>query len=746
MRDRLLRGAALALVLSLPAIGSAVAQAPAPATPAREDKPPVLFNADTLTHDEELGIVTATGNVELSQGTRILLADTVSYSPKNNVVVASGNVRMLEGTGEVIFADYVELTEDMGRGFIDNVRILMADNARIAGAQGERLDGRYTRISRAVYSPCSLCKDDPTRPPLWQIRAARVTHDQEKRDIYYRDAVMELFGVPVAYVPFFAHPDPTVERRSGFLAPGGGHSSDLGTFARAYYYWDIGPSMDATFEVTPSTEDGLLLGGEWRQRFGNGSLTLSGSGTYATRFEGFGEQRTTEKDFRGHLFGTGRFDLDEAWRWGFDLQRVTDNAHLRRYDYSDEDLLRTRIFAERFVARDYLAINAYSFQDLRPGNPEEEPTVAPLVTYSALGEPNAMLGGRWSLDANLLSLTRGSGIDTRRASTEAGWMRSFVAPIGLVSSLGASARADAYHVTDLNSAGIAGDDDSLDKLRLFARAHFTTSLPMARTVGTVNQLVEPIVSLTAAPRSPNVGRLPNEDSQDVEFDHTNLFLPSRFPGIDRLEGGQRVTYGVRAGLYGFGGGSSTLFFGQSYRLQRENDYPGASGLDTRLSDYVGRIEITPSPWIDVSYGFRLDNTDFQPRQHDLFGVAGPPQFRVSGNYLFIDRLALEGGTASRDREEITLGINSTFSQNWSAGISHRRDLAEDGGPISTGLVLTYQDECFAFQLVGERDFTRRSGIESGDRVFFRLVFKNLGEFVGPSLSGTGLLGPAETQR
>ncbi|HYE51190.1 MAG TPA: LPS assembly protein LptD [Azospirillaceae bacterium] len=716
----------------------------APAVRAQDDRPPILFSADTLTHDEDLGIVTASGNVELAQGGRILLADTVNYSQRNNVVTASGNVRLLESSGEVIFSDYVELTDDMRQGFIDRVRIVMADSSRIAAAQGERIDGRFTRLARAVYSPCNLCKDDPSRPPLWQIRAARVTHDQQDRDVYYRDAVMELFGVPVAYIPFFAHPDPTVERRSGFLAPGGGHSSDLGTFARIYYYWDIAPGMDTTFEVTPSTEDGLLLGGQWRQRFTNGSLVLSGSATYATRTEGFGEAQVDDKEFRGHLFGSGRFDLDQAWRWGFDLQRVTDNSHLRRYDYSEDDLLETRLFAERFVARDYLAVNAYAFQDLRPGNPEEEPTVLPLVTYSALGEPGETIGGRWSLDASLLSLTRDEGIDTRRASFEAGWLRNFVAPFGLVSSIGASARSDAYYVSDVRRDGETGSRD-LEELRFFPQAHVTASLPLARTVGTVNQLIEPIVALTAAPRTPNDGDIPNEDSQDIEFDHTNLFQPSRFPGVDRLEGGQRVTYGVRAGLYGFGGGSSTLFFGQSYRLQRETDFPGGSGLGSRASDLVGRLEITPSPWIDVSYGFRLDNNDLSQRQHDLFGVAGPPEFRVSGNYLYVDRLALDGGTASRDREEITLGINSTFSQNWSIGVSHRRDLAEDGGPISSGAVLTYQDECFAFQLVGERDFTRRTGIESGDRIFFRLVFKNLGEFVGPSLSGSGLLGPEDGQ-
>jgi len=721
----MMAAAFVAALLSCTALTGALAQS-------GDRGQPVLLSADDLRYDEDLGIVTATGSVELAQGPRILLADTISYSQRTNVVVATGNVSILEPSGEVLFADYVELTDDLKEGFVDRVRVLLSDNSRLAAAEGERVDGRYTRLERAVYSPCEICKEDPSRPPIWQIRAARITHDQQQRDVYYRDAVLEVAGVPVAYMPFFAHPDPTVERRSGFLTPKPGISGDIGTFARIYYFFDIEPDKDFTLEVTPSTEDGLLLGGEYRQRFATGSLLLSGSATYADRTEGIGPLEVTEKDFRGHLFGTGRFEIDQFWRWGFDLQRVTDNSHLLRYDYSEDDLLTSRFFAERFEGRDYFNISAFDFQDLRPGNPEIEPLVLPLASYSALGEPGGLLGGRWSLDGSLLSLARDGGTDTRRASAEVGWRRDFVAPIGLVSSLAASVRGDAYWVGDLQDG--RADDDMTD-LRLFPLAQFTTSLPLVRQDGRVQTLLEPIVSLSAAPNVDNDERLPNEDSQDIEFDHTNLFLPSRFAGVDRLEGGQRVTYGLKAGVFGFGGGSTSLFLGQSYRLQENSDYPVGSGLEEELSDVVGRIEVTPSPWLDLSYSFRLDSETLAQRRHDVFGVFGPPQFRVSGSYLYLDRLILDSGTASRNREELTLGVNSAIDRNWSAGVSHRRDLAEGGGPISTGLVVTYQDECVTFQLVGERDYTRRTGIDSGDRLFFRVVFRNLGEFLSPTVSG-----------
>jgi LPS-assembly protein len=679
MRRRLASSAALALCL--------LVQAPASA---KEGDPPVLLSADQMVYDDDLGIVTATGHVEMAQGGRILMANTVNYSEKTNIATASGDVVLLESGGEVIFGDYVELSDDLRQGFIDNARVLLSDNSRLAGREGERIEGRYTRLSRAVYSPCDLCKDKPEAPPIWQLRARRVTHDVDKHDIHYYNAFLDLGGIPVAYLPYFSHPDPTVDRRSGFLFPGGGTSSDLGTYARIYYFFDISPDKDFTLEVTPSQKDQLLLGGQWRQRFEAGTLDIAAAGTYAKRVDVNGTVVTHPRDFRGYVFGTGRFDLSPAWRWGFDVRRTTDDTFLRRYNYTLDDLLTSRAYIEQFKARDYLSFNAYAFQDLRPGHTEIEPEVAPLVTYSAFGEPGETLGGRWSVDASLLSLWRNHSTDTRRLSLQTGWERRFISDFGLVSTVAARARADGYWTSDLLRPGDARPIDT-KRGRGFAQSQLTVSYPFARATSSMQQLIEPQVAFTASPNAPNSSLIPNEDSQNVEFDYSNLFAMSRFPGLDRLEGGQRVTYGLKAGLYGYGGGNASAFLGQSYRLQRDNDFPTGSGLENRRSDLVGNVNLSPGPWVDLRYGFRLDDRTLAPRRHDAMASLGPSIFRVSADYIFISRLAIPNSTTAASRQEITMGASSAFAKYWSISASHRRDLAQNGGPIASNVTLTYQD-------------------------------------------------------
>src|SRR5512135_168992 len=189
---------------------------------------PVLFLADEVQYDQELGLVVAKGHVELSQQDQILLADTVTYNQRTDTVTASGHVSLLQPTGEVLFGDFVELHDQMRDGFIQNARGLLSDHSRLAGNTARRTGGNRTEIRRAVYSPCDLCQSDPTAPPLWQIKAERIVHDKEAQIVEYHDAVLEVDGIPVFWSPYLSSPDPSVHRKSGFLAPTIGSSSSLG--------------------------------------------------------------------------------------------------------------------------------------------------------------------------------------------------------------------------------------------------------------------------------------------------------------------------------------------------------------------------------------------------------------------------------------------------------------------------------------------------------------------------------------
>ena len=728
----MLAAAAIGLVggLSFPA-GQTAAQLPIQLDQSATEEP-VVISADDLVFDEALGTVIASGDVEISQGDRILRADRVTYNQRTDIVTATGNIVLVEPSGEVIFAEYAELQGDLADGFVRDISVLFTDDSRMTANAGLRRAGRVTEGERAVYSPCSLCPDDPDAPPLWQLRAARIYHDTETRDIEYQDVAMEIFGVPIAYSPYLSHPDPTVERRTGFLTPSFGYTEDLGAFFIAPYYIDISPEQDATVQLGYTTEAGPILQGEYRRRFGNGFFNIEGSVNQGERLvdEGTADEGVRDR-IRGHFFGETRFDLTEHWRVGGEWQLVSDDTYLETFDISSEDVLQSRAYVEGFYGLSYYAVEAYGFDDLRSGD-RPQGDIVPVLTASHVSEPGSLLGGQWSINANALNLIENPE-QTRRFTVAGNWQREIYSDAGLVTDVSAQLRGDLYWVDELENAEDPSiePDDSVST-RLYPYVHLTSRYPLVRQTGRLQQLVEPVVSFTAATSFDDTEEIPNNDSLVVEFDEINLLEVSRFPGFDLVEEGARVTYGLRTGLYHTEAGSGTIFLGQSFRFAGENSFETGSGLEDDLSDIVGQVSLQPREYLNLDWRFRLDDSDFTARRSELRASAGIPEFRLSTTYTFLDGIATEDG---EDREEILIGARSRLSDLWSAATSFRRDIAEQENRSISGN-LTYNDECILVRLSVSQDLTEDRDRSGGLSVLLTIGFRNLGD---PITFGTGTL-------
>ena len=678
----------------------------------------VLFQADELRHDQELGIVTATGHVEVVQGERILRADTVSYNQKADLVTATGNIALLEPTGEVVFADHVELSGDLKNGTIRNLRMLLADNARFAAASGRRVGGNVTELDKAVYSPCRTCVR-PGGPPLWQIKAVKVTHNQAEKLVEYRDAWLEFAGIPVAYTPYLSHPDPTVKRKSGFLStmtPSYGTDSQLGVIVETPYYFDIAPDKDATFRPIITTKEGPVLAGEYRQRFAHGVLRTDLSGTYGSADSG-------KDKFRGHFFGETRFDLGETWRGGADLQLASDDTYLRRYKFNSLDKLTNHVFVEGFRGRNYAQAEGYFWRGLRQtDDPGKTPLVMPLINYNHVGLPGRY-GGHWVFDANLMSLTEGDGPDSQRLSLRTGWELPYIARTGEVYLLYADLRTDAYWVNDVQEpTRPAGDLSSGLTGRVTPRLGLDWRFPFARTSTTTTQIIEPVAGIAISPNGGNPDKIPNEDSQDFDLDDTNLLSRDRFPGLDRVEGGLRAYYGLKLGVAG-ASGSSSAFIGQAYRLRNDSTFAPGSGLSDNLSDIVGRVTVQPKLPMYLQYRFRFDKSTFRAQRNEVIASVGPKAFNVSLDYAFLNQAA--GSGEFGNREELSAGVRSQITPEWSASAATRRDLERDQS-LSYNFGLKYECDCFTFTIDYQRTFTIDRDIRPSESVFVRLIFKTLG--------------------
>ena len=240
--------------------------------------PQMLVQATEIQYDYPNERVVAVGNVQIYYKGSTVQADKIIYDQRTKHLQAEGNVRLTSPEGVITYGDLIDLSDDLRNGFIDSLRLETAEQTRFAAARATRTEGNYTVLESGVYTACEPCRTDPRKPPLWQVKAARIIHDQTEKMIYFEDARIEFFGVPLAYSPYLAAPDPTVKRKSGFLMPLITTNSIYGVGVETPYYLALAPSYDMTSSPRVMSKQGPLLQAEWRQRLEDGSYTIRGAG------------------------------------------------------------------------------------------------------------------------------------------------------------------------------------------------------------------------------------------------------------------------------------------------------------------------------------------------------------------------------------------------------------------------------------------------------------------------------------
>ncbi len=707
-----------------------------PTQPIQRDQP-VYYQSDTAEYDREGGLVTLTGQVEIWQGDRVLRADRVTYDRKTAVAAATGHVVLLEPDGQVLFSDYAELTGNLKDGVLRNLSAQLAENGKLVANGARRTGAKINELSRVVYSTCDLCKAHPERAPLWQIRARSAVQDLDNKRIEYRDAVVDIYGVPVIWLPYLTHADPSAKRSSGFLVPSAGSSSHLGPFVGIPYYWAIDPQSDAIITPTIAARNGPQLATTYRRRFNAGEVKVNGSVAY------------DDKQAQAAVFATGQFAIDDEWRWGFDINQATTSTYVRDYRLSPSaDLLASQIYLEGFGQGAYSRLDTRFYQGLTSNvTASQLPYVLPRYQYSFFGQPDA-LGGRTSVDAGAFNLLRRDGTNTQRASLQVNWERPAVGAYGELYKLTMHGDAAAYSTRQLDAQPSWGPSNASSSAQGQPTAAFEMRWPLIRDAGRWgSQLIEPIVQLIAAPYASGYGiaqgvdgvnyvnsLIPNEDSLGVEFTDANLFSLNRFSGIDRLEGGPRAAVALHGAWYWPDGGLVDAQIGQAYRVHKDSAFPTGSGLEDTVSDVVGHVTVSPGQYFDVTTRARFDKHTWQPRLVDTLASAGPSWLRLNAGYLYssynsfgyydVPPTGTFVGTGQRD--EISLGLNTAYDR-YRLGAYVRRDLAS-GGFVSAGFSGSYEDECFIFSTNLYRRFTSLEGDNGSTTVLFQVTLKTVGTF------------------
>jgi LPS-assembly protein len=686
---------------------------------------PMLLQADEVVYDGDDKTVAAVGHVEINDQGRTLLAERVEYNQTTDTVIARGHVSITDAKGNVAFSDHVVLTDHMRDGALSGFGALIGKNGRLAANSAQRIGGTTVIARHAAYSPCVICNaPGASRVPLWQVKAERVVYDQTQHKVRFSSATIEVKGIPVAWVPAFSVPDPTVRYNTGLLTPELGNSTKIGYFIRAPVYVSLGTTQDLTIAPMVSTSGGEVMEAEYRARWNNGGLWFQGSGAFNPNG---GLSGSAGSQTYGHLFGSGRLELGDNWRTGFDVQTTTNNAYMRFYDISFLDRLVNDLFIEATPGRSRFALTSYYFQGLRSTDVASRiPYILPKLEFSWI-PTNRVVGGSFRVDLNGASIGRDSGRNDQRLTGEMNWKKPFIFANGQIWTMVLDARGDQYHFENPAIGATPYSDSWLNRGTAYAALDWRW--PFVASGGNGRSYVlQPIAQVIAQPYGGNPTGMRIEDANDFEFDDNNLFSFNQVPGYDLIESGPRANVGMMAEAI-FPGGEIEAQAGQTYRLKPDPKFAAFSGNSGTSSDLVGSLSVK-FPHLDITDRVDVDRGNGNVRRHEIYVTGSYNRSSLQVSYVQLPTSAINVGLPSRQQINAQTDIN--LWDNWQVFAAAQRDLQANQF-LNTEWGLGYEDECLAISLAYRRKYTQDIilGVPPSTSVILRFSLKTGDEPIQP---------------
>lgn len=662
--------------------------------------------ADSLRIEADQRLV-AEGNVEvLYQGVR-LRARRIVYDDAAGTVNIEGPMTLVQDENAVLIAEGGQISTDLREGVLRSARFVMNQQLQIAANEIIRADGRYTQASRTVASSCEVCPGG-RQVPLWEIRAERVLHDQQEHRIYFDRAQFRIAGIPVAYIPRLKLPDPTVKRERGFLPPSFVSSSELGTGLKVPYFIPLGERRDLTVTPFVSSKRAEMVELRYREAYRNGWMEATGA---------VARDEIYPRHTRYFLFANGRFRLPQDFVMRFDLQISSDPAFLLDYDYTERDRLVSDIVIDRARRDEYIGVQLFHYYSLR--DQENNSTLASVISdgiWERRYELPGPIGGFGNYGLETHSHMRSSDIDydadgdgeidgrdMSRLSLFATWRREWLLQGGLVLAGMADLRGHAYWIADDTTA-----DDQLTRIVPTIATELRWPL-VKSTRGRALQTLEPVAQLVWTPKQKNT--VPNEDSQLVEFDETNLFALNRFPGADAYEQGLRANLGLRWTRIDPEGWTFGVTVGRVLRADDLGQFTDASGLDGTSSDWLAAFSVDWRDGVQLTNRALFDDDlTFSKNEVRLDWSRG--RLDMATSFIWMEADIVE--KRPDETSEWAMDAGWRFNDSWRGTTHWRYDFAAERA-ARAGFGVAYRNECVAVDLSLSRRFTTSTSVTPSTR-------------------------------
>ena len=597
------------------------------------------------------------------------------------------------------------LAKDVEINFNKNIFGNSNNDPRLRGASLS-LNKNETIVKKGIFTSCK--KNDDCPP--WSLQSSEIKHDKVKKTINYKNAWLKIYDKPIIYFPKFFHPDPTVERQSGFLMPSLVNSSTIGNSLRIPYFAAISENKDLTITPRFYTKGDFMIQNEFRQVEKNYQNILDFS---------FKNMKGGNKS---HFFSNSLINFEDS-NLEINFETTSHDTYLKTDNIKTQRNFSPAIMNNYFnfdMSKENLdiAIEFKAYEDLSLTNSSDKfEYVYPNFSI------NKTLSTQFDYLGNFDYQVSGFQRKYETNKTEQLIVNDFIFSSNPVfSKFGFKSN----YAVNLKNSNKHGKNSSTYKDKetsnLFSLIDLNTSIPLVKETDNYIKEFTPKLSLFLSPnKSDNITTL------DRKINNTNIFSTNRLGLRESLEGGQSLTLGTEYNLNKSDG--SNIFqidLAQIYRANDENNLPTKTSMNNKVSNLFGDFKLNANQYLDFEYNFALDD-NFKTLNYNMIkSTFSINNFVTSFEFL---------------EENNTMGSNSYLSNETSLALDNnskilfreRRNKETDLKEFYN-IIYQYENDCLVASLEYNKDYYTDRDLKPNEELFFSLTIIPFGSLNTPSFS------------
>ncbi len=677
-----------------------------------------VIETDKIFYDRNKNILNSSSSSILKDGNNNTLV-TDSFEFKKNENLIKINNAKLTDFDENIFHVNIGYIDTLTNTLIGKDLNLDLNNKSFNKNNEPRMKGKsveknnfFTKVTKGVFT---TCKKRDGCPP-WQLFAEKIQHDKEKKVINYKNAVLKVYDLPVMYFPKFFHPDPTVNRRSGFLIPTIKNSPNSDNFLSVPYYSVLGMNKDITFTPRLYTEDKLLLQSEYRH-----------VNKDSTHISDFGILSEKDKNSKSHFFyeynkNLNYFSFEES-NLDLQIQQTSNDTYLKANKIEtvlteeDNDVLQSSIGLNLYSEDLAVDTEFTVYENLNKDKSDRYEFILPKIKLLKNIENRTNLNGDFNLKSNSFMKNYNTNVfETVNINDLIFNSNPVITKNGFYNNYD-------FILKNVNSDSRNSNEYKKDNHYLSGLLQFNSSIPLIKETKNYRNIIKPKASLKISPNNNTKNISGNVNRLDVN----NIYNLNRISSNDTIEGGLSLAYGNEF-LISNKENSEEIFslkLANNLRFTENQDLPKNNQMGAKTSNFLAEIMFSPNEIFTTKYITSTKNNFYDVNYENFLTEIKINNFVTTFDYI--------NENDTKDKNSYLLSsakylFNESNSISFSTRENKKTDLTE-----YYKFMYQYKNDCLSASIVYNKDYYNDRDVKPEESIFLKLTIIPLGETSSPDL-------------